>query len=334
MLTGAASEMDLKHYRQEYVSQALKTVLHIHENCPSGDILVFLTGSAEINDFTARLEDRLRETHSSRAALILPLYGALDTDQQRNVFRPTPRGSRKIVACTNIAATSVTVDGVRYVVDAGLVKQNEFDAATNMEALLVTPISRAAAEQRCAPLGRSSGLKRRSFLVRAGRAGRTAPGECYRLYSREFYDQMPAETVPEIKRTSLASTVLSLKQLGIDDVLAFDFMERPDESLLIAALQVPPARQKRSLYIQLFQFCSISFCSGRSTRPGRSRPSARRSPRFPWLPPSHGRSSPRPRAQRRWPRSPRSCPLKMYLSIHGRAARPRTPRELTRPLPT
>ena len=219
-------DMDVAHYATQFTTSALSTVLHIHEKDSPGDILVFLTGSAEIEDFCRRLERahasldyRLVEHRDVRDMLVLPLYGALEADLQRAIFDRPPRGTRKVVVCTNIAATSVTIDGIRYVVDAGLVKQKEYDAKTGMDALAVTRISKAAAEQR------------------AGRAGRTAHGKCYRLFSRAFFESMPDATVPEIQRTSLAATVLVLKQVGVDDVLAFQFMERPDTEMLVSALK-------------------------------------------------------------------------------------------------
>jgi HrpA-like RNA helicase len=127
--------------------------------------------------------------------------------------------ARQVVIATNIAATSVTIDGIKFVVDSGYVKQKQYDARTGMDALVVTTISRSAAEQR------------------AGRAGRTQSGKCYRLYSTRFFNElMEAETKPEIQRTSLANTVLTLKKLGIKNVMAFDFMDPPDAATLVKAM--------------------------------------------------------------------------------------------------
>ena len=115
-----------------------------------------------------------------------------------------------MVVATNIAETSLTIDGIYYVVDPGFVKQKVYNSKSGLDALVVTPISQAQAKQR------------------AGRAGRTGPGKCYRLYTERAYrDEMLPTAVPEIQRTNLASTVLSLKAMGINDLLSFDFMDPP-----------------------------------------------------------------------------------------------------------
>ena len=132
----------------------------------------------------------------------------------------TPEGCRKIIFATNIAETSLTVDNVGYVIDCGYVKQKQYNAATGMESLVITPISKGQAIQR------------------SGRAGRTREGKCLRLYTEEFYNQqLPNSTLPEIKRVNLTSTVLTLKSMSIDDVLGFDFLDRPDQSALEHALK-------------------------------------------------------------------------------------------------
>jgi len=162
--------------------------------------------------------------------IVLPLYAALPTDAQRKVFLKAesllPRHLqssaikrvRKCVVATNIAETSITVPLVRFVVDTGFVKQKTFDPTRGMESLVTVPISKIAA------------------LQRAGRAGRTGPGQCYRLYSSECFDNMMDETIPEIQRVNLANTVLYLKALGIRDVLGFDFMDPPSEEQILQAL--------------------------------------------------------------------------------------------------
>ena len=150
---------------------------------------------------------------------MLPLYGTLSPEVQAAVFAAAkPPGARKIVVATNIAETSVTVPGVRYVIDPGYVKQKAYNPERSMEALVVVPISRVAAQQR------------------SGRAGRTAPGQCYRLYSSACLSAMPVETVPEIMRSNLANVVLTLKALGVGDVLGFEFFEPPDADQLAEAL--------------------------------------------------------------------------------------------------
>ncbi|KAJ3625374.1 hypothetical protein Zmor_004281, partial [Zophobas morio] len=129
-------------------------------------------------------------------------------------------GIRKVVVSTNIAATSITIDGIKYVVDSGFVKQNIFDASTGLQSLAVVPISHSEAKQR------------------AGRAGRTSPGKCYRLYSEEVMNgYFPPTTVPEIQRSSLANVVLFLKHFGVEDVLSFSFIDPPPKKNLIEALK-------------------------------------------------------------------------------------------------
>lgn len=135
------------------------------------------------------------------------------------MFREVAPGCRKVVVSTNIAETSVTVNGVRFVVDPGYVKQRQFSARSSMDALEVVTISRSAAEQR------------------AGRAGRTAPGKCFRLYPTHTLETMEAETRPEIQRSNLANVVLHLKVLGVTDVLGFNFLDSPAPDALRAALR-------------------------------------------------------------------------------------------------
>jgi len=153
-------------------------------------------------------------------AKIIPLYGAQNTEEQAEVFVKTPFNCRKVVFCTNIAETSLTVDGIGFVIDCGYVKQKIYNSKTGIDSLQVVPISKVQAIQR------------------TGRAGRTSEGKCFRLYTEQFFnEQMPKTTVPEILRVNLSSTVLTLKSMGIDDVLHFDFMEPPDKEALIHAMK-------------------------------------------------------------------------------------------------
>lgn len=139
---------------------------------------------------------------------------------QTRIFDPAPPGSRKVVIATNIAETSLTIDGIYYVVDPGFVKQKVYSSKTGMDSLVVTPISQAQAKQR------------------AGRAGRTGPGKTYRLYTERAYrDEMLPTPVPEIQRTNLATTVIQLKAMGINDLLHFDFMDSPPVEALVMALE-------------------------------------------------------------------------------------------------
>ena len=167
---------------REYVEAAIRTVIQvelkpradpqIHLLEDPGDILLFLTGEQEINDTCDRLEEEAQSFPADKPKLlVLPLYSALPPDQQQAVFEPTPAGYRKVVVATNIAETSITINGVVYVIDPGFSKQNVYDPRTRISSLLVTPISKASARQR------------------AGRAGRTRPGKCFRLYTEESFNK-------------------------------------------------------------------------------------------------------------------------------------------------
>ena len=172
------------------------------------------------------LNDTVRSLPPEECAdlLVLPLYAALPPEMQARVFAPPPApGIRRCIVATNIAETSVTVDGVVYVIDPGTVKQKDYNPRTGMESLSVVPISRVQAAQR------------------AGRAGRTQPGKCFRLYTKKRYEMdMPSATLPEIQRTSLLNAVLylkSLQDLENFDVLRFDFLDPPQRENLIDALR-------------------------------------------------------------------------------------------------
>jgi ATP-dependent RNA helicase DHX8/PRP22 len=152
--------------------------------------------------------------------VILPVYSQLPPEMQSRIFEPAPPGARKVVIATNIAETSITIDGIYYVVDPGFVKQNAYDPKLGMDSLVVTPISQAQANQR------------------AGRAGRTGPGKCFRLYTEAAYQsEMLPTTVPEIQRQNLALTILMLKAMGINDLLHFDFMDPPPINTMLTALE-------------------------------------------------------------------------------------------------
>lgn len=199
---------------RKYVDMAVDVVAQIHSSQPPGHVLVFLTGQNEIE----RACGLLRDLRGDMELRVLPLYGALPQETASRVFEDEEANVRKIVVATNIAETSITVPGIKYVVDSGYVKLKGFEPARSVASLTVVPISKVAAEQR------------------AGRAGRTGPGQCYRLYSNACFDTMTPETIPEIKRTSMASVALALKSLDLDDVLAFDFLDPPDAAQLACAL--------------------------------------------------------------------------------------------------
>ena len=207
--------MNSKYLKSSYLQRAIDTVMYIHKNHGFGDILVFLTGQQEIENAIKSL----KEDDDAQDLELYPIYSSLETLEQRLIFDPPSRGKRKVVLSTNIAQTSVTVPGITFVVDCGFVKQVLYDHKTHMDALVVVPISQAAATQR------------------AGRAGRTQDGKVFRLYSKEDFEKMEEDTVPEIQRSSLISTVLTLKRMGIHDVLNFEFIDPPDPELILAAVK-------------------------------------------------------------------------------------------------
>ena len=205
-----------------YLHAAITTVFQIHTTQPRGDILVFLTGQDEIDVAMENLEQTTRALGGKIAELIVcPIYANLPSDMQARVFEPTPPGARKVVLATNIAETSITIDGIAFVIDPGFVKQNSYNPRTGMSALSVVPCSRASVNQR------------------AGRAGRVGPGKCFRLFTKWAYsNELEENTVPEIQRTNLANVVLLLKSVGIHDLLNFDFLDPPPTDTLIRSLEL------------------------------------------------------------------------------------------------
>jgi ATP-dependent RNA helicase DHX8/PRP22 len=205
----------------DYLDAALVTVMQIHLTEPAGDILLFLTGRDEIDTSCEILYERMKALGPSVPELIiLPVYSALPSEMQSRIFDPAPPGSRKVVIATNIAETSITIDQIYYVIDPGFVKQNAYDPKLGMDSLVVTPISQAQAKQR------------------SGRAGRTGPGKCFRLYTEAAYQsEMLPTSIPEIQRQNLSHTILMLKAMGINDLLHFDFMDPPPTNTMLTALE-------------------------------------------------------------------------------------------------
>ncbi|BFZ58971.1 DEAH-box ATP-dependent RNA helicase prp43 [Savitreella phatthalungensis] len=216
---------------RDYLEAAIRTVLQIHQDEPEGDILLFLTGEDEIEDACRKIgleaDELLRERSDIGPLKTYPLYGSLPPHMQQRIFeaappplRPAGPPGRKVIISTNIAETSLTIDGIVYVVDPGFSKQKLYNPRIRVESLLVSPISKASAQQR------------------AGRAGRTKPGKCFRLYTEKaFKEELIEQTYPEILRSNLASTVLELKKLGVDDLVHFDFMDPPAPETMMRALE-------------------------------------------------------------------------------------------------
>ncbi|KAK3181557.1 Cyclin-dependent kinase catalytic subunit [Lecanicillium sp. MT-2017a] len=203
-----------------YLAAAITTVFQIHTTQGKGDILIFLTGQDEIEAAEQEIAETAKKLGSRIKELVIcPIYANLPSELQSKIFEPTPEGARKVVLATNIAETSLTIDGIVYVIDPGYVKENVYNPATGMSNLVVVPCSRASANQR------------------SGRAGRVGPGKCFRLYTKFAYmNEMDESTTPEIQRTNLNGVVLQLKSLGINELLDFEFMDPPPTEALIGAL--------------------------------------------------------------------------------------------------
>ncbi|CAM9196742.1 unnamed protein product [Ascophyllum nodosum] len=207
--------------QEDYVEAAVKQALQIHLSSPPGDILIFMTGQEDIETTCEVMAERLGSLDSGKVPplLLLPMYSQLPADLQAKIFDSAEEGVRKCVVSTNIAETSLTVDGVRYVIDAGFCKLKVYNPKIGMDALQVTPISQANANQR------------------SGRAGRTGEGFCYRLYThRQFEEELLPMQIPEIQRTNLGNVVLLLKSLGVDNLLEFDFMDPPPQDNIQSSL--------------------------------------------------------------------------------------------------
>lgn len=204
-----------------YVEIAVDTVMNIHENEGQGDILVFLTGREEIDDAIDMLGDRIADLPDTASKIMtMPLFAGLPTEEQVLVFQKAPANTRKVIISTNIAEASVTIDGIVFVIDSGYVKLRNYDARLGIENLNVVPVSKASATQR------------------AGRAGRTRPGKCFRLYTETAFEHLEEATFPEIQRSNLAPIVLQLLNLGITNVIRFDYLSPPPSVLITRALDL------------------------------------------------------------------------------------------------
>jgi pre-mRNA-splicing factor ATP-dependent RNA helicase DHX38/PRP16 len=222
-IPGRTFDVDLMYSKtpcEDYVDAAVKQALTIHLSYPPGDILIFMTGQEDIEATCFVLADRVRAVGEGVPPMvILPIYSQLAADQQAKIFERAENAARKIIVATNIAETSLTVDGIRYVIDTGYSKLKVFNPKIGMDALQVTPISQANANQR------------------KGRAGRTGPGQCFRLYTENMYKyEMLVTNIPEIQRTNLGNTVLLLKSLGVNNLLEFNFMDAPPRDNLLNSM--------------------------------------------------------------------------------------------------
>ncbi|OCF55267.1 ATP-dependent RNA helicase DDX35 [Kwoniella mangroviensis CBS 10435] len=217
----------LKEPCSDYAEAAVQTVFDIHMKEPAGDILVFLTGREEIDQVIQEVSDRIQTLPKSAPQILaLPLYATLPPEEQAMIFDPPPRDTRKVIFSTNIAEASVTIDGIKYVVDSGFVKLKTFNPKTTMDVLSIVPCSLASANQR------------------AGRAGRTSPGKCFRLYPSSVlpspsnpHSPMTITTPPELTRSDISLYLLQLKALGIDNLVKFDFMSPPPSKMMIRSLE-------------------------------------------------------------------------------------------------
>jgi len=192
--------------------------IHLYED--EGDILVFLTGQEEIED----LEDLLLEKvkllpKEAKNMLVVPLYAALPSHAQLKAFEKSPEGTRKIILSTNVAETSITIKGIKYVVDTGLVKMKTYSSLTGTDSLKIYPISQ------------------NSSVQRAGRAGRESAGKCFRLYTQESCQKLEKNTQPEILRCNLSNIILQLKAIGVKNVSSMDLIEKPKDELFKRGFQ-------------------------------------------------------------------------------------------------
>ncbi len=193
--------------RDDSMQQAILDAVDELSRRDRGDILIFLSGEREIRDTAESLRK-----HRMHLTEVLPLYARLGAAEQGRIFKPT--GTRRIILATNVAETSLTVPGIRYVIDAGYARISRYSHRSKVQRLPIEPISQASANQR------------------KGRCGRVAEGVCIRLYSQEHFESRVEFTEPEILRTNLASVILQMKILGFGDIESFPFIDAPDRRLI------------------------------------------------------------------------------------------------------
>ena len=218
--TGAPPNEKIRREETDLFEGIVQAVGELAREEP-GDVLVFLSGEAEIKDAADALGGHLRATSRAARTEVLPLYGRLTAAEQHRVFeKHRAPGIRRIVLATNVAETSLTVPGIRYVVDAGTARISRYSARSKVQRLPIEAISQASANQR------------------SGRSGRTSPGIAIRLYAEEDYESRPVFTEPEILRTGLASVILQMLSLGLGDINAFPFLTKPDSRGVSDGLQL------------------------------------------------------------------------------------------------
>ncbi|KAK6458305.1 P-loop containing nucleoside triphosphate hydrolase protein [Scheffersomyces xylosifermentans] len=210
----------LEDSSEDIVDTMVRSIIQINLSEQEGDILCFLPGQEEIDNSVTALTQLAPQLPKEAPLLVpLPLYAALSPAQQSKIFEKLPNRRRKVILATNIAETSITVSGVKYVIDSGLRKVKVWKHQLGLSTLLTTPISQASAKQR------------------AGRAGRESAGKVYRLYSEKvFQGQLPKQQESEIMRNDVILPVLTLKRLGVDDLLNWSWLEHPGQEAILSAL--------------------------------------------------------------------------------------------------
>ena len=218
----------IKNPEKDYIDSAMMKCLQIHRYEDPGGVLVFLPGQDDIETLTNLLEEKLNDVKECRVSVkgviknydVIPLYAAMSPDEQLKAFIPPIDGVRKYVLATNIAETSVTISGIKYVIDVGFVKTRMIQPTTGLDMLKIIPVSQSQANQR------------------AGRAGREQAGKCYRLYTSESYNKLSIASLPEIQRVNISQVILQLKVLGITNPFEFDYVDPPSMIAMKKALEI------------------------------------------------------------------------------------------------
>lgn len=222
-IEGRAYDVDIYYVKgpvPNYLTATVDTVLAIHRDQSEGDVLAFLTGQEEVEHCVSLLKEHAQRSTKGMQLMPLPLYGGLPYSEQIRVFQRTPKNTRKVIMATNIAETSVTINGIVYVIDCGFVKLKAFNPTTCLESLVIVPVSQSSSQQR------------------SGRAGRVRSGKSYRLYTEDSYKKLERATIPELQRSNMAPVVLQLKALAVDNVLRFHYLSPPPAESLLQGLEL------------------------------------------------------------------------------------------------